>query len=87
MTQAQTGVSRARVNLGFCTITAPVSGMIGEILVRTGDQVSPATQLTIVSGNRQMEAWFSVPESLLEAGVAEGVEQSEKSNTLPRFPM
>ena len=86
VTQAQAAVSRARVNLGFCTITAPVSGMIGEILVRTGDQVSPATQLTIVSGNRQMEAWFSVPESLLEAGVAEGVEQTKKETYIAQLP-
>lgn len=86
VTQAQAAVSRARVNLGFCTITAPVSGMIGEIMVRTGDQVSPATQLTIVSGNRQMEAWFSVPESILEAGVAEGVEQSSVNAYLAALP-
>lgn len=84
--QAQAAVSRARVNLSFCTLTAPVSGMIGEIMVRTGDQVSPATQLTIVSGNRQMEAWFSVPESIIEAGVAEGVEQSNKNAYLSKLP-
>ena len=84
--QAQAAVSHARVNLSFCTLTAPVSGMIGEIIVRTGDQVSPATQLTIVSGNRQMEAWFSVPESILEAGVAEGIEQSTKNAYIAQLP-
>lgn len=84
--QAQAAVSHARVNLSFCTLTAPVSGMIGEIMVRTGDQVSPATQLTIVSGNRQMEAWFSVPESILEAGVAEGIEQSTKNAYIAQLP-
>lgn len=86
VTQAQAAVNSARVNLGFCTISAPVSGMIGEILVRTGDQVSPATQLTIVSGNRQMEAWFSVPESILEAGVAEGMEQSSINAYIEKLP-
>ena len=34
--QAQASVNRAKVNLGFCTITSPVSGVIGEIPVRTG---------------------------------------------------
>jgi membrane fusion protein (multidrug efflux system) len=39
--QARASVNRAKVNLGFCTITANVSGIIGEIPVRVGDQVSP----------------------------------------------
>ena len=43
--QARASVNRAKVNLGFCTITAPVTGMIGEIPVRAGDQVSPMTEL------------------------------------------
>ena len=40
--QYRAQVNRAKVNLGYCTITAPVSGSIGEIPVRTGDQVSPS---------------------------------------------
>ena len=49
--QYKAQVNRAKVNLGYCTITAPVAGSIGEIPVRTGDQVSPSTYLTTVSGN------------------------------------
>ena len=49
--QAQATVNRAHVNLGFCTITAPVTGVIGAINFRVGDQVSPASQLTMLSGN------------------------------------
>ncbi len=70
--QARAQVNRAKVNLGFCTITAPVSGAIGEIPVRTGDQVSPATYLTILSGNTKMNAEFSVTEAVLEEAVVEG---------------
>ena len=33
--QAQSALNRAKVNLGFCTITAPVTGVIGEISVRS----------------------------------------------------
>ncbi|MBR5117683.1 MAG: efflux RND transporter periplasmic adaptor subunit [Muribaculaceae bacterium] len=84
--QAQTGVSRARVNLGLCTITSPVSGIVGEIGVRAGDQVTPMTQLTIVSGNRQMEAWFSVPESILEAGVSSGATSGDKDKYIASLP-
>ena len=70
VSQAQAAVNRAKVNLGFCTIKSPVSGIIGEILVYAGDQVTPMTQLTVVSGNQKMEAEFSLPESVLESGVS-----------------
>lgn len=86
VTQAQATVNRARVNLGFCTLTAPVSGIVGEIEVHAGDQVTPMTQLTIVSGNRQMEAWFSVPESIIEMGVSSGSTQSDKAKYIADLP-
>lgn len=70
--QASASVNRAKVTLGFCTITSPVTGIIGEIPVRTGDQVSPASHLTIVSGNTNMDAEFSLSESILEEAIAEG---------------
>ena len=70
--QARAAVNNAKVNLGFCTIKSPVTGRIGESPVRTGDQVSSATYLTTVSGNLQMEAEFSVTESIVERAVAEG---------------
>lgn len=72
VSQARAQVNRAKVTLGFCTITAPVNGIIGEIPVRAGIQVSPGTQLTMVSGNQQMDAEFSLPESVLEYALAAG---------------
>ena len=86
ISQAQAGVSRAKVNLGFCTITSPVSGIIGEIPVFAGDQVTPMTQLTIVSGNRQMEAEFSVSESILEEGVSAGFKNIDRSQYIASLP-
>ena len=86
VSQAQTGVSSARVNLGLCTITSPVSGIVGEISVRAGDQVTPMSQLTIVSGNQQMEAWFSIPESILEDGVQAGATSSDKNQYIAALP-
>ena len=50
VSQAKAAVNRAKVNLGFCTITSPVDGVIGEITVYAGDQLTPMTQLTVVSG-------------------------------------
>ena len=86
VTQAQAAVSRAKVNLGFCTMTSPVTGVVGEITVRAGDQVNPMTQMTIVSGNQQMEAEFSVTESLIEEQVAAGVTKTDKEEYLKALP-
>ena len=84
--QARSAVNRAKVNLGFCTITATVSGVIGEIPVRTGDQVSPATQLTMLSGNTTMDAEFSLTESIIEGMVQEGINIADKEKYLANLP-
>ena len=84
--QARSAVNRAKVNLGFCTITATVSGIIGEIPVRTGDQVSPMTQLTMLSGNTTMYAEFSVTESIVEAMVKEGMKANEVEKYIANLP-
>ena len=84
--QARASVNRAKVNLGFCTITAPVTGLIGEISVRTGDQVSPATHLTILSGNTMMNAEFSVSEALIESSVSAGMTNVDMDKYLASLP-
>ena len=84
--QARASVNNAKVNLSFCTITAPVTGLIGEIPVRTGDQVSPGSQLTMVSGNTQMDAEFSVAESLVEEMVSAGAKASDKVKLMAAMP-
>jgi len=84
--QARAAVNRAKVNLGFCTITATVSGVIGEIPVRVGDQVSPMTQLTILSGNTTMYAEFSVTEAVVESMVQDGVKGSDVDKYLAKLP-
>ena len=84
--QARASVSRARVSLGFCTISAPVSGVIGEIPVRTGDQVSPASLLTVLSGNTMMNAEFSVTEAVIEDAVSSGVSKADKEKYMAALP-
>ena len=84
--QARASVNRAKVNLGFCTITASVSGVIGEIPVRVGDQVSPLTQLTMLSGNTTMYAEFSVTESVVEAMVQEGMKANDLEKYIANLP-
>lgn len=80
--QSKAAADRARVNLGYCTITAPVAGLIGSIPVFAGDQVDPSTYLTMVSGNAQMFAEFSVNESVL----AERETHEHVGNHLDKFP-
>lgn len=84
--QARSAVNRAKVNLGYCTITASVPGIIGEIPVRTGDQVSPMTQLTMLSGNTTMYAEFSVTEAIVEAMVKEGMNANEVEKYIANLP-
>ena len=84
--QAKAAVNRAKVNLGFCTITASVSGVIGEIPVRVGDQVSPMTQLTMLSGNTTMNAEISVTEDVIESMVQEGVKAADIEKYLASMP-
>jgi membrane fusion protein (multidrug efflux system) len=86
VSQAKAAVNRAKVNLGFCTITASVSGVIGEIPVRTGDQVSPMTQLTMLSGNTTMDAEISVTEAIIESMVQEGVKAADIEKRLANMP-
>lgn len=86
VSQANASVSRARVNLGFCTITAPVTGIIGEIPVRGGDQVTPMTQLTVLSGNTTMDAEFSVTEAIIESQVQKGLKATDREKHIASLP-
>ena len=84
--QARASVNRAKVNLGFCTITASVSGIIGEIPVRAGDQVSPGMQLTMLSGNTTMYAEFSVTEAIVEAMVQNSMKATDVEKYIANLP-
>ena len=84
--QSRASVNRAKVNLGFCTITATVPGVIGEIPVRVGDQVSPMTQLTILSGNTTMYAEISITEAVIESAVKEGMNAADIEKYVVQLP-
>ena len=84
--QARAAVNRAKVELGFCTITAPVTGVIGEIAVRVGDQVSPLSELTLLSGNTTIDAEFSLTEALIEEMVQAGMTSKQKEEYIANLP-
>ena len=84
--QARAAVNRAKVELGFCTITAPVSGVTGSIPVRVGDQVSPMSELTMLSGNTTMYAECSVNEAIIEEMVHYGINADEMDKYIAELP-
>jgi RND family efflux transporter MFP subunit len=65
-TQAQLGAMEAqireqRVELGYHNVTAPTSGMVGDIPVRVGDRVTRSTVLTTIDENAGLELYVNVP--------------------------
>jgi RND family efflux transporter MFP subunit len=63
--QASAAVQSARINVGYCTITAPVNGYLGRFPFRLGSLVSPAgtEPLTMLSDIHNVNAYFSMAES------------------------
>ena len=56
-------VSQQRAELGYYKVTAPASGVVGDIPVRVGDRVTKSTMLTTVDENDALEVYVSVPVS------------------------
>ena len=61
---AQAQVTSQQIKLGYCTITAPVSGIIGRLQVDPGNVVGPSDQtaMAVISQNDPMYAEFSISE-------------------------
>ncbi|HUJ58426.1 MAG TPA: efflux RND transporter periplasmic adaptor subunit [Kofleriaceae bacterium] len=51
----------SQVQLEYYAILAPTRGVVGDIPVRVGDHVSPATTITSVTDNSVLEANVSIP--------------------------
>jgi membrane fusion protein (multidrug efflux system) len=65
VSQAQSMVNSARINLGYSLITAPVDGYVGRIPHKTGSLVglSTAEPLTVISDIKEIYAYFSLSEN------------------------
>jgi multidrug efflux pump subunit AcrA (membrane-fusion protein) len=64
--QAQATVVEGQAQLQFYTITAPFSGIVGDIPVKQGDFVSNATSMLTITQNDQLDVIIQVP--MEEAG-------------------
>lgn len=82
--QAMANLTSARKNLSYSVVTAPASGVVGQIDFREGSLVSPQSLLTILSNNGDMRATFSLNEKEILA-LTDGGKRSlqEAINQLP----
>ncbi|CAD0007754.1 efflux RND transporter periplasmic adaptor subunit [Flavobacterium chungangense] len=67
LAQANASLVNAKVNLGYTTVTSPVSGVVGSIPFRLGSLVSSATAepMTTVSSIGNVYAYFALNEKML----------------------
>ena len=66
--------------LAYYTIRAPFDGVVGDIPVHVGDYVAPATMLTTVDENKDLEAYIYVPTER-NAQVRQGLEVDLMDNS------
>lgn len=71
VSQAQAQLNIARTNLGYCTVTSPVTGFIAGNEYNVGDMVSRANYLCTVSDISTVKANFSITETQLLSLVME----------------
>ena len=71
VSQAQAQLNIARTNLGYCTVTSPVTGFIAGNEYNMGDMVSRAQYLCTVSDISTVKANFSITETQLLSLVME----------------
>ena len=73
----------AEEQLAYYTIRAPFAGVVGDIPVHMGDYVAPATMLTTVDENKDLEAYIYIPtERSAEVRTGLAVELMDNSGKL-----
>jgi RND family efflux transporter MFP subunit len=56
-------VTQQRAELGYYKVTAPASGVVGDVPVRVGERITQSTMLTTIDENDALEIYVSVPVS------------------------
>lgn len=80
---AEAQVTSAEVNLGFTTISAPISGRIGRSMVSPGDLVGPNTgNLTTLVSIDPIQALFQVSEATYVAAIGNRMSQRQDASAL-----
>jgi len=88
--EAEASVRTAELNLGYCSITAPIEGVVGDWLVTEGNLVvggtGNTTLLTTIVAVKQMDVAFDVDENTLQRiqqAVREGKIKMPQSGEIP----
>jgi RND family efflux transporter MFP subunit len=78
-------VEQQQVQLRYYAVTAPTAGVVGDVPVRVGSQVSPQTLLTSIDQNQTLEVYVQVPierSNALKAGLPIQILSSDGAETL-----
>jgi RND family efflux transporter MFP subunit len=81
----QAQVQQQVVQLRYFTVTAPTAGIVGDVPVRVGNQVTSQTVLTTIDQNGTLEVYVNVPverASALKLGLPIRVLSSDGGETL-----
>ncbi len=62
LAQAQANLASAEETLGWCNITSPAAGVVGDLPYKVGTLVSASNSLTTVANTSVMEVFFSMSE-------------------------
>jgi RND family efflux transporter MFP subunit len=54
-------IRESEVELQYYRVTAPAPGVVGDIPVRQGDRVTPATEITTIDAGEGLEAYIDIP--------------------------
>ena len=57
----QAQIRESQVELQYYRVTAPTSGVVGDIPVREGDRVSTSTEITTIDAGQGLEVYINVP--------------------------
>jgi RND family efflux transporter MFP subunit len=57
----QSQIREDQVELQYYRVTAPSAGMVGEVVIRQGDRVTPSTVITTIDQPEGLEAYINVP--------------------------
>ncbi|MEN6326057.1 MAG: efflux RND transporter periplasmic adaptor subunit [Syntrophomonas sp.] len=61
--EAQAALLAIQDQVGYCSITAPVSGIVGRIYVSAGDNVTTSKTVAVISDPQQMKTEVTIGES------------------------
>ena len=59
--QARANSRQEQVQLQYYTVSAPIAGQVGDLIVKQGDVVNTSTQLTTITQNNPLQVEISVP--------------------------